>query len=103
APDERFDLVLADPPYVPRDEVARWPDDPVAAIDGGADGLDLVRVCLDLADAHLTGRGRMLLQVAGPAQADEVARLLAERGCPLVADERRVVDERRAIVRLSRP
>ena len=34
--DERFPLVVADPPWVPRAEVGRYPEDPVLAIDGGA-------------------------------------------------------------------
>lgn len=101
--DERFGLVIADPPYLPSDAVPRWPDDPVIAIDGGADGLDLTRACLVLAGAHLAARGRMLLQVAGPAQADQIANLLLDLQCPLVADARRVIDDQRAIVQLSRP
>lgn len=101
--DERFGLVIADPPYLPSDAVARWPADPVAAIDGGADGLDVIKVCLAVAAAHLTAAGRMLLQVAGPAQADEVAHLLVDMRCPLVTGTRRVIDDRRAIVQLSRP
>src|SRR5687767_13800104 len=43
---ERFPIVLADPPYLPSAAVGRWPEDPQAAIDGGADGLDLVRACV---------------------------------------------------------
>ena len=101
--DERFGLVIADPPYLPSDAVARWPADPVAAIDGGAAGLDLIRACLDAAGAHLSAAGRMLLQVAGPAQADQVANLLPDLPCPLVAGARRTVDDQRAIMQLSRP
>ena len=47
ASDERFAVVIADPPWVPTAEVTRFPEDPVTAINGGADGLDLVRSCLD--------------------------------------------------------
>ena len=32
---ERFALVIADPPWVRRDEVGRYPEDPLLAIDGG--------------------------------------------------------------------
>ncbi len=42
-PDERFALILADPPYVPTGEVNMFPDDPTTAIDGGVDGLVVVR------------------------------------------------------------
>ncbi len=41
--DERFVLVLVDPPYVPSGAVDEHEDDPEHAIDGGADGLDVAR------------------------------------------------------------
>ena len=40
-PRERFALVIADPPWVRRAEVGRYPEDPPLAIDGGDDGLDV--------------------------------------------------------------
>jgi release factor glutamine methyltransferase len=73
---ERFPIILADPPYLPTAHVARWPHDPVSAIDGGADGLDLTRVCLQVAADHLTPGGAMLLQVAGTPQARAVTAIL---------------------------
>jgi len=76
AADERFSIILADPPYLPTADIARWPDDPVTAIDGGADGLDLTRVCLQVASDHLTRGGAMLLQVAGEPQVRAVAAVL---------------------------
>jgi len=103
APAERFGLMLADPPYLPTAAVARWPEDPVTAIDGGPDGLDLVGACLVVAAAHLRPGGRMLLQVAGPSQADEVARRLAAAPDGLLAaGERRVVDDQRAVLLVTR-
>ena len=43
---ERFPLVIADPPWVPSEQTSRFPEDPLVAIDGGADGLDVARACL---------------------------------------------------------
>lgn len=74
-PEECFAVVVADPPWVPGAETDRFPDDPTLAIDGGQDGLDLVRKCLEVADHHLVALGSMVLQ-AGPEQADEVRRLV---------------------------
>lgn len=99
-PTERFPLVIADPPYLPSAQVPEWPDDPVAAIDGGADGLALISQCLAVAAAHLTPDGRLLLQVAGPGQADAVAGRLP--GFGLAGVRVRVVDDRRAIVLIER-
>ncbi|UDY24988.1 methyltransferase domain-containing protein [Nocardioides sp. Kera G14] len=72
APDERFDVILADPPWVPSDSVAGFAEDPEHAIDGGPDGLALVRTCLDLIAAHLSPEGHAVLQV-GPGQSDDLA------------------------------
>src|SRR5690606_15202713 len=55
--DERFALILADPPYLPSTDVSRFPEDPLTAIDGGDDGLDLARECLDVIARHLQRSG----------------------------------------------
>ena len=38
---ERFAMVIADPPWVRRAETGRYPEDPLLAIDGGDDGMDV--------------------------------------------------------------
>jgi len=69
---ERFPLVLADPPYIPADEVDDLPEDPDEAIDGGDDGLDVARTCLAVAAAHLAEGGRVVLQLGTPEQAEDL-------------------------------
>lgn len=76
-PDERFAVVIADPPWVPSAEVGRYPEDPVTAIDGGRDGSELVSACLDVIRGHLMVAGSALLQV-GPGQVPVVESLLAD-------------------------
>ena len=71
--DERFVLVVADPPWVPRADVGRFPEDPVLAIDGGDDGLDVARACLAAAAAALDPGGSLLLQLGTDAQVDALA------------------------------
>lgn len=88
APGETFVLVIADPPWVPRAEVTRFPEDPVLAIDGGTDGLDVARACLDAAAQALAPGGSLLLQLGTDAQAEalvdgrfaEIGRRRGERG-----------------------
>ncbi len=97
---ERFALVLADPPYLPGDEVDDWPDDPDHAVDGGPDGLDLLRRCLAVAGTHLDGGGAVLLQTLGREQIESLG---AEReAARLRLDDVRAEDERRAIALLRR-
>jgi release factor glutamine methyltransferase len=101
-PEERFPLVIADPPYLPTVDVERWPEDPVTAIDGGADGLHVIRTCLDVAAAHLDAGGRLLLQVAGPLQAERVGELLAAVPGPRLRRQAlRIIDQERAILLLA--
>ena len=102
-PEERFPLVLADPPYLRSAATGRWPADPLSAIDGGPDGLDVTRACVDVAATHLGPAGPLLLQVAGPAQAEQVADLVA--GAPEPRFRRggmRAIDDERAILLLVR-
>ena len=99
-PHETFPLVIADPPYLPTRHAARWPEDPRLAIDGGGDGLAVVRECLAVAARHLPPGGPLVLQVAGPRQAAQVEEL--SRAGPLRAQETRVVDDERALVLLRR-
>lgn len=98
-PDEEFAVVIADPPWVRREGVTQFPEDPVTAIDGGDDGLDLVRSCLDVVADHLVVAGSALLQV-GPDQADDVRRLVAAYDDLAVVEVRTF--ERGALVQVDR-
>ncbi|EFQ84773.1 (glutamine-N5) methyltransferase, ribosomal protein L3-specific family protein [Aeromicrobium marinum DSM 15272] len=71
APDEAFPLILADPPWVDAELVHQYPADPRLCIDGGADGLQLVRAALEVIGAHLVTSGLAVLQV-GPTQVPAV-------------------------------
>lgn len=77
-PEERFALVIADPPWVPTDRTALFPDDPLTSIDGGADGLDIARTCVQVAARHLVRDGLLLLQLGDRQQVEALARELAE-------------------------
>ena len=101
-PDERFPVVIADPPYLPSERASLWPEDPPRAIDGGADGLRLVRSCLALIESCLAEGGTAILQIWGERQAGEVSDLVAGRHPGLAVGELRSVDEDRALLALQR-
>jgi len=71
--DNRYDLIIANPPYVDAEGMADLPPEcrhePALAFDGGADGLDLVRPMLRQARAHLSDNGGLLCEIGrcGPA------------------------------------
>lgn len=64
---ERYDLIIANPPYVAAGEVAafepEYAAEPQMAHLGGADGLDLVRRILDQAGDHLAPGGALVLEI----------------------------------------
>jgi release factor glutamine methyltransferase len=70
--DERFHLVLADPPYVPTSQLDDHPDDPLLAIDGGGHGLDLPHRCLEVIAEVLHPGGSALLQLRGASQVEQL-------------------------------
>jgi methylase of polypeptide subunit release factors len=98
-PAEQFPVVIADPPWVEHEQVGRYPEDPATAIDGGPDGLDLVRLCLTMIDRHLMPAGSAVLQ-AGPTQVTAVRRLATTYADLRVVEVRDF--ERGALLRLDR-
>lgn len=72
-PDERFAVVVADPPWVTSDRVGDFPEDPLLAINGGADGLSLARRCLAVTDRHLALGGTLVLQLGSTTQLEMLA------------------------------
>jgi release factor glutamine methyltransferase len=68
--EERFVGVIADPPWVPSDATGRFPDDPLTAIDGGEDGMEIAWACLEVAAGHLVDQGWLLIQLGTVEQAD---------------------------------
>ncbi len=80
----RVDLVAANAPYVPTDEIALMPPEarlhePAAALDGGADGLAAQRRIIAEAPQWLAPGGSLLIET-GRAQADRTAAAFGEAG-----------------------
>lgn len=73
----RFDLIISNPPYVPLAEIAQLPAEfgwePSMALDGGMDGLDLVRRIVEGARERLAPDGWLALEVGAGAAALEAA------------------------------
>jgi release factor glutamine methyltransferase len=84
------DLVVANLPYLPgacvptlMPEVANW--EPHLALDGGADGLDLIRAMLSDADRIVKPGGTILLEM-DPAQIEATRALLPEATSQVIFD-----------------
>jgi ribosomal protein L3 glutamine methyltransferase len=75
----RYDLVLANPPYVSEKAIAAFPQEyaaePVIAHAGGRDGMDIVRRILAEVPGHLTPDGVLVVEIG-------TAREILERDYP---------------------
>jgi len=81
---KRFDLITANPPYIRRDEIETlqpeirdW--EPVAALDGGMDGMDFYRAILSSAGDYLNPNGFIFLEL-GYDQAGGVQKIARAEG-----------------------
>lgn len=81
---KRFDVITANPPYIASAEIETlMPDvrdhEPRLALDGGADGLDLVRRIVHEAPDHLVPGGLLAMEI-GAGEAPATVALYEERG-----------------------
>lgn len=68
APRPLFDLILSNPPYIPSADIESLEPEvrdhePRLALDGGADGLDAVRMILAQAGGRLLPSGRLIIEI----------------------------------------
>ena len=75
-----FDLIVCNPPYVRSDVIPTLDEEvrghePMLALDGGADGLDIYRWIAEEAPDHLRSGGRLMMEI-GFDQAEDVSTLL---------------------------
>ncbi|OIQ69250.1 release factor glutamine methyltransferase [mine drainage metagenome] len=83
----KFDLIVSNPPYIRSTEIADLAievrdHDPIAALDGGADGLDAYRAIAAEA-ARLLEPGGVVVVELGYGQSGDVRRLMAAAGLAL--------------------
>jgi release factor glutamine methyltransferase len=81
-PSETYDLVVSNPPYIPTGAICELAPEikcfePVAALDGGPDGLNIIRRIISLLPEFLSPKGRLMMEI-GWDQADAVSRLAVD-------------------------
>lgn len=79
--EEKFDVIVSNPPYIPHGDIAGLQDkvkkfEPLAALDGGEDGLDFYRTIAREGAERLTEGGVIFLEF-GEGQADAVKEMFA--------------------------
>ena len=80
----KFNWVVSNPPYIPERSLAQLPTDvreyePMLALNGGIDGLDVIRSVIAGAHAVLKPGGRLVIEI-GCGQSAEVQNMAAETG-----------------------
>lgn len=79
----RFDIIVSNPPYIPTKELAALSPEvrgePALALNGGEDGLDLIKRIISASPDHLLPGGFLALE-ADPREMPQIERLLECRG-----------------------
>ncbi|MET0481487.1 MAG: peptide chain release factor N(5)-glutamine methyltransferase [Aestuariivirgaceae bacterium] len=100
--DGRFDLIVSNPPYIRRGEIATLEievrdHDPMEALDGGPDGLDAYRRIAAGAVSLLAPNGFLALEI-GSDQASMVITLFKDHGYSCVSIARDLAGRDRVVV-----
>lgn len=78
----KFDMILTNPPYIPKKVLSTLPEEiklfePQISLDGGEDGLKMIKRIIDEAYRHLNKNGVCLMEI-GYDQSHQVGRILRE-------------------------
>lgn len=84
-PDEKYDMVISNPPYISmsdmknlQDEVKKW--EPEAALTDYSDGIKLIEKVINLAANSIQKGGYILIEIGGNEQKKRVQKLLLNAG-----------------------
>ena len=89
-----FDYILTNPPYIPSATIKKLQTEvkdfePAMALDGGKDGLDIIKRIIDEAPLHLNEGGQIFMEI-GDDQGEALLRLANESGqykdCRIIKD-----------------
>ncbi|HUA52173.1 MAG TPA: peptide chain release factor N(5)-glutamine methyltransferase [Candidatus Sulfotelmatobacter sp.] len=101
----RYDVIVSNPPYIPRGELAGLPPevgfDPTAALDGGVDGLAAYRAIAGALPGLLAPGGVAALEI-GAGQAGDVAAVLTAAGLGIGKIVSDLANNQRVVVAVPR-
>ncbi len=100
----KFDAIISNPPYIPTKDVeelsAEVKKEPIAALDGGEDGLDFYRHIVNEYARHLTPDGIMIFEI-GYDQGEALKSIAKDHGygCEIFKDLEK--NDRVAVIRIK--
>jgi release factor glutamine methyltransferase len=82
SPDERFDFVLSNPPYIPHEDLDKLPVgvrdyEPRLALDGGPGGFAAFEKLVDRARGRLEAGGHLIVEIGAPQEMEARRRIAA--------------------------
>lgn len=87
--DGKYDIIYSNPPYIPTKEIQKLQKEvqyePILALDGGFDGLNIYRRIIKNLDKYLTEKGFLILEI-GYDQAEEIINLLGDYNILVLKD-----------------
>lgn len=100
--DLTFDLILANPPYIPADEIQQLPPEvrdfePHLALDGGPDGLWFYRYLCENGPIRLVSGGTMMMEL-GDGQWSKVMDLFRDAGWTIESVEKDLSGKERILI-----
>ena len=99
-PDLKFNLIVSNPPYIPSHEIntlsAEVQNEPRIALDGGGDGLVIIKRIIDGAPGYLQNNGILLME-ADPRQMKDISMMLEKRGFKDIQLYKDLADSQRVI------
>ena len=80
---KKFDLIVSNPPYIEKRQIKNLSDDikrhePIMALDGGNDGLDLIKKVIYKSKYILKNKGTLALEI-GNEQINKVSKILFDK------------------------
>lgn len=91
-PADKFDIIVSNPPYIPREEIKKLARDvqnePLLALDGGEDGLDFYRKIVKESKSFINENGYLVFEF-GYDQVNQVKDILEGNGfyiCEIIKD-----------------
>ena len=96
----KFDIIVSNPPYIPAGDLAALPPEvqkePHLALDGGEDGLIVIKKIIREAPGFLVPKGRLFLE-ADPGQMPSIRHMLLNKGFEDIKTHKDLADRDRVI------
>jgi release factor glutamine methyltransferase len=87
--DKLYDMIVSNPPYIPSQRISQLSpevrSEPILALDGGKEGLDIIYRIIEGSTKWLKNKGMLIFEIDGKEQVEPIYRALDKAGyCELI-------------------